>query len=225
MSDARSSTGSDGDDDASSRQPASDVAARAMSCRDWMDALQSEDPERRDQAAGEIVRRYEPEIRRFIRFRLTSPHLRRIVESTDISQSVFRRFFVHVQKGEVSVGSSDDVRRLLLTMARNRLTDAARHENAEKRQGRRLVGDSSATLATLAAAIDTPSMNVSADELMTLVRSQLDERETELIFARLGGASWSELGEQAEASPDAVRKQVSRAIERVANRLSDSDET
>ena len=36
-----------------------------------------------DQAASDLVRLYEPEVRRFIHFRLTTPALRRFVDSLD----------------------------------------------------------------------------------------------------------------------------------------------
>ena len=42
-----------------------------------------------DGAASELLLNYEPEIRREIRMRLTNPKLRRIVDSMDISQSVW----------------------------------------------------------------------------------------------------------------------------------------
>lgn len=45
-------------------------------------------------AAAEIVRQYEPEIRREVRVRLHDPRLRRVLDSMDISQSVLGSFFV-----------------------------------------------------------------------------------------------------------------------------------
>ncbi|MBI3466204.1 MAG: hypothetical protein HY000_24585 [Planctomycetes bacterium] len=44
-----------------------------------------------EDAATELVRQYEPEIRREVRMRLTDPRLRRGIESVDICQSVFRK--------------------------------------------------------------------------------------------------------------------------------------
>jgi len=45
-------------------------------------------------AAEELVRAYEPEVRRAIRVRLTDARLRRLVDSVDICQSVLAGFFV-----------------------------------------------------------------------------------------------------------------------------------
>ncbi|MSQ97385.1 MAG: hypothetical protein EXR98_22920 [Gemmataceae bacterium] len=45
------------------------------------------------QAAAWLVQHFEPELRRFIRVRLTDPFLRRLVDSSDICQSVLAIFF------------------------------------------------------------------------------------------------------------------------------------
>ena len=55
-----------------------------------------------EQAATELVQRYEPELRRFVRFRLTNGRLRRHVDSVDICQSVLGRFFVGLFAGRSS---------------------------------------------------------------------------------------------------------------------------
>jgi hypothetical protein len=47
-----------------------------------------------EQAAADLIRAYEPERRRFIRFRLTDPDLHRFLDSPDVCQSVLASFFV-----------------------------------------------------------------------------------------------------------------------------------
>ena len=69
------------------------------------------------QAASELLRYYEPEIRRDIRLRLTSAKLRRVVDSMDISQSVFGNFFVRAAHGEFEFEHPNQLLRLLSTMA------------------------------------------------------------------------------------------------------------
>ena len=172
-----------------------------------------------DEAAAErIVARYEPEIRRFVRFRLTSPHLRRVVESVDISQSVFRRFFVDVRDRGAAPHTPDDLKRLLLTIAKNRLTDHVRHEQAAKRDARRLA-DGSAALAGVADAVEAPEERVAREEALEAVRGQMSGEEFDLVNERLAGASWASLAAGRGSTADAVRKQVGRIFERVAERL------
>lgn len=55
------------------------------------------------EAATTLVRQYEPELRRFIRYRLSDMRLRRFVDSVDVSQSVFARFFVCLAEGRIDL--------------------------------------------------------------------------------------------------------------------------
>ena len=48
----------------------------------------------------ELVRLYEPEVRRIIRTRLTDLHLRPLLDSQDICQSVLGNFFVRAATGQ-----------------------------------------------------------------------------------------------------------------------------
>ncbi len=52
------------------------------------------------QAAVDLVRLYEPVIRRAIRFRLSSAGLRSTLDSMDICQSVLGNFFVRAASGQ-----------------------------------------------------------------------------------------------------------------------------
>jgi hypothetical protein len=51
-------------------------------------------------AAAELVRWYEPAIRRAVRLHLRDPRLRRILDSVDICQSVLGNFFVRAALGQ-----------------------------------------------------------------------------------------------------------------------------
>src|SRR6516164_3751579 len=76
-------------------------------------------------AAAEVVRRYEPEIRRAVRVRLTDPGLRRVLDSMDICQSVLGNFFVRAAAGQFDLDRPEQLIKLLARMARNRLTNEA----------------------------------------------------------------------------------------------------
>src|SRR5262245_65121852 len=85
-----------------------------------------------EQAATELVRQYEPEIRREVRLRLTDPGLRRVIDLVDICQSVLGNFFARAALGQFDLGEPRQLLALLVKMARNRLTDWARRQNAER---------------------------------------------------------------------------------------------
>ncbi len=68
-----------------------------------------------EQAANDLVRIYEPQIRRIIRIRLTTRSLRRQMDSTDICQSVMGDFFVRVAMGQFNLERPAQLVRLLAT--------------------------------------------------------------------------------------------------------------
>src|SRR4051794_19043507 len=76
-------------------------------------------------AASELVRRYEPAIRRVVRVHLRDPRLRRVLDSMDVCQSVLATFFVRAKLGQYDLETPDDLLRLLATIARNKVTNEA----------------------------------------------------------------------------------------------------
>src|SRR4051812_3091503 len=85
-----------------------------------------------EQAASELVRQYEPLIRREIRLRLTDPTVTRVHDDEDVCQSVLASFFVRATLGQYDLNDPNQLRLLLLSMARNKLSHAARRQHAQK---------------------------------------------------------------------------------------------
>ncbi len=78
-----------------------------------------------DTAAEELVRRYEPLIRREVRLRIEDDRLNRAFDSIDVSQSVLASFFVRAAVGQYDLDRPDQLTRLLVAMARNKLASRA----------------------------------------------------------------------------------------------------
>jgi DNA-directed RNA polymerase specialized sigma24 family protein len=176
-----------------------------------------------DAAAAEIVRLYEPEVRRFIRFRLSSPSLRRMIDSLDICQSVLANFFVRITNGEMLPCDSRSLQALLLTMARNRLLDHVRFNRASKRDVRR----TAAGMEGLEFVTDpgkSPSNEVIAEELVRAIRAQLAPEDLQLVEARFSGRDWNSLTADFGGTPESLRKRVSRAMDNAAKSLGFVDE-
>src|SRR4051812_987781 len=91
-------------------------------------------------ALEELVARYAPVIKLEARMRLRSPHLRAVLDSMDICQSVLKSFFLRAAAGQFSIDRPEDLRKLLVQMACNKSLEAARREYAQKRDARRSVG-------------------------------------------------------------------------------------
>src|SRR6516165_5304435 len=79
-----------------------------------------------EQAAVELLRRYEPAIRRTVRQRLRDSQLRRVLDSMHISQAVLASFFVNVALSRYALERPADLLQLLTSMAHPKLTAEAR---------------------------------------------------------------------------------------------------
>src|SRR5262245_63603750 len=109
-----------------------------------------------EQAAADLVRQYEPFIRREVRFRLRDRRLSRVLDSMDICQSVLASFFVRTAAGQYDLERPEDLLRLLVGMARNKLASQARQHYRECRDLRRLDADGAEALGEVGAADPTP---------------------------------------------------------------------
>src|SRR5437588_8454852 len=90
-----------------------------------------------ESAAAELVRRYEPAIRRVVRVHLRDPRLRRVLDSVDVCQSVLASFFVRANLGQFELDTPDHLLRLLATIARNKVTNQVNKHQADRRDYRR----------------------------------------------------------------------------------------
>ncbi|MEM7455171.1 MAG: ECF-type sigma factor [Planctomycetota bacterium] len=177
-----------------------------------------------EEAAFELVRAFEPEIRRDVRLRLTDRRLRRTLDSTDICQSVFSNFFVRAAMGEFEFDRPVQLLRLLSTMARNKVIDRHRYEKVRRpADGRQMVPIDDFPM-ELPQNDGTPSQIVEGRDLLEKIESRLTREEQEISALRRSGASWKEIASELGQSGEALRKQLARAIERVFSELGLDDE-
>ena len=175
-----------------------------------------------EQAAASLVRRYEPEIRREVRFLLRDPFLRRSFDSMDICQSVMGSFFLRAALGEYDLNEPQDLVRLLISMTRNKVVDATRRQRAQRRDHRRATSLETVDLATKA---PSPSEIVEERELLALFRDRLSPEERQLADLRAAGREWAEIARELGGSAEARRKQLTRAISRVSQELGLEDDS
>ena len=172
-------------------------------------------------AALELVREYEPEIRREVRMRLTDPKLRRTVDSMDICQSVLGNFFVRAALGQFDLVRPEQLVRLLVTMARNKVIDRHRRERARSDGERKpqVAPTTNIDRHELADPGPSPSSIVAGKELLNEVRQRMTDEERQLADARQGGRTWDQVAEASGASPEALRKRLARAFDRIVAEL------
>ncbi|HKB35236.1 MAG TPA: hypothetical protein VKD72_02215, partial [Gemmataceae bacterium] len=161
----------------------------------------------------------EPEVRRAVRVRLTDPRLRRVLDSADVCQSVLANFFVRVSAGEFDLDRPEQLLHLLLAMARNKLLDKARRQQARRRDQRRVEVGANAALDGLQGGEPDPVRVVAGQDLLATVRGLLSDEERYLADQRALGREWADIAGEQGARPDALRKKLSRALDRVTARL------
>jgi RNA polymerase sigma-70 factor (ECF subfamily) len=169
-------------------------------------------------AAAELVRLYEPELRRAVRVKLTDPRLRRVLDSLDVCQSVLGNFFVRAAAGQFELDSPRQLLGLLVTMARNKVLDHARRQQAGRRDQRRVAGDPEA-LEAVADPAPSPSQVLVGRELLERVRAGLSAEERDLADQRAAGRDWAVIAAEHGGSPEALRKKLARALDRVARQI------
>ncbi len=170
------------------------------------------------QAAQDLVRQFESEIRRTIRIKLADSRVHRLLDSVDICQSVLANFFVRTAAGQFDFQEPRDVLKLLVTMARNKLLDKVREQQAGRRDQRR-VADGESNLEAVSDGQATPSRVMAGRELLEQVQRQLSPDERELMELRAHGKAWNEIAAERGESAEALRKKLTRAMNRVSEAL------
>ncbi len=179
--------------------------------QEWMQRVRAGD----EQAAALIVEHFAPELRRVVRLRLTDPFLRRLVDSSDICQSVLANFFLRAALGQFELSEPRNLFNLLVTMARNKVLNLARDRKKEK-TARQMAHDP-APLEQAPARETEPAADYR--ELLAKARGLLTPEETQLAEDRLAGKSWQDIALDRSETPDKCRKQYRRALDRVALQL------
>jgi RNA polymerase sigma factor (sigma-70 family) len=170
-------------------------------------------------AAEELVRQYEPLIRREVRSRIEDDRLNRVFDSMDVCQSVLGSFFVRVATGAFELDRPEQLVKLLVTMARNKLASKARHEHRERRDSRRVASTEQEILEQVTDARASPFDVMSGQELIEKFRSALTSEEQQIANLRSQGLSWSDVVKKLGGTVAGRRMQLFRGIERVEKGL------
>jgi RNA polymerase sigma-70 factor (ECF subfamily) len=168
-------------------------------------------------AATELVRRYEPLIRTRVRvwLRLNQPGLIGEVESVDICQSVLCSFFVRAAAGQFDLETPEQLAGLLVRMARHKLLDKVRHRHAGRRDVRRHERVGVGPDEPVARQADPQRLLIGC-ELLAQVRGRLADEERRVADLRGEGHTWAEVAAAMGSTPEGRRKQLARALDRVA---------
>jgi RNA polymerase sigma-70 factor (ECF subfamily) len=169
-------------------------------------------------AAAELVRLYEPAIRLEVRRRLHDPSLTPLLGSMDVCQSVLASFFVRAAVGQFDLEDSGQLLGLLIAMTRNKLAGHVRRQHRQRRDSRRRADHGEERLAECAGG-PPPDRVVAGRELLEQVRQALSAEERQLADLRAEGLTWPEVAARVGGEAQARRRQLSRALDRVAAQL------
>jgi RNA polymerase sigma factor (sigma-70 family) len=167
-------------------------------------------------AAEELVRYFEPIVRREIRIRMVDSRVSRIYDSVDFTQAVMASFFLRA--GDYELNGPQDLVRLLTAMARNKLASSARKLLSHKRDGQRKEM-SEPMLEQIADNTQSPSAVVGMMELVAEAKKRLSTEERQLADLRQMGKSWDDIAQELGGTPQGRRMQLARAFERVTESL------
>ncbi len=188
--------------------------SEALSFQELLQRVRAGDQE----AARELVQRYEPAIRRAVRFRLADSRLARLLDSMDICQSVLASFFMRASAGQYDIENPQQLLRLLVAMARNKLAVQARVQQRQRRDYRR-VQATPLDEGQFATNEPSPCQQVAGQELLHMAEQLLSAEERQLVELRKEGLEWNAIAEQLGSTPEALRKKLARAMDRVAQQL------
>jgi RNA polymerase sigma-70 factor (ECF subfamily) len=190
-----------------------------MSPDDSFVALMARVRAKDEQAAADLIRLYEPAVRRVVRIQMRDPRLRRTFDSMDICQSIFGSFFIRVSLGQFELSTPDDLRKLLVVMARNKVIAHARRPHVNRQKELQPDSGDSGAVGGPVSPEPGPSRQAEARDLLEQVRSRLTEEERWLSDQRAQGRPWSEIAAERNGSLEALRKKLERALDRVSQEL------
>ena len=174
-------------------------------------------------AAAELLRRYEPYIRREVRFRLRDRRLNRLFDSQDICQLVLASFFVRAAAGQYDLDEPRQLVALLVRMAQNKLAGQARFHRRQQRDAGQAAGLDPAAGQVIAAE-PGPEQVAAGRDLLAALRDRLTPEERAVADRRGAGQGWAEIAAELGGTADGRRMQLKRALDRVAPELGLDDD-
>jgi len=172
------------------------------------------DPE----AVQTFLARFEPQVRREIRIRLTDPLILVAHSESDVCQSIVIDFLVRLRAGQYDFNNSDEVVRFLVTATTHKVRNVGRKERAARRTVRRRDPDADVQLAVPDREA-SPSSIVATRELFEQVLENLPPDDRYLAVQRGQGKTWKELAEELHEKEDTLRRRLQRSLDRVLMRL------
>jgi RNA polymerase sigma factor (sigma-70 family) len=169
-------------------------------------------------AVASLIKGYASHIRRAARLRMRDPKLRVALDSSDICQSVFASFFARLALGQYDLERPGQLIRLLESMVRNKVATEARRLQVRRRE---LLSPSQllAGQIDLADGQNGPSGLVDELDLIQAFHARMTAEERLISDRRAEGMAWDDIAVETGKHPDALRKRLTRALDRISRLL------
>jgi DNA-directed RNA polymerase specialized sigma24 family protein len=174
-------------------------------------ALRGGDP----RSVEELLRQFDPYLRRVIRLRLMSGRLSHAVDTTDILQSLLKDFLTQREKETLLPGAPGGLCAYLAAAVRNKVRGKLRKE---RRYAGRLPADWERV-----GPDPSPAEQAESRDLCQLVRGRLSTENRLLFDLKAQGLTWTQIAEKVSGQPDALRVGLSRAIAKILRELEDEE--
>ena len=149
--------------------------------------------------------------------RQTSPELGRRLDPEDIVQTVFRTFFRRVALGSYDVPDGEEIWKLLLVIALNKIRDAAMHHRAAKRDVRRTSSGEANEIAIRGAAGKDEAALVVLRMVVDGVLEDLPQSHRRMIELRLEGHEIADIALDLGRS----KRSIERVLQNFRQRMSE----
>ncbi len=184
--------------------------------RVFLSRIQSGD----EDAARELLLRYEPEVRLVVRRQLPRL-LRSRFDSLDFLQSVWGSFFRRVREGGAEFEDSRHLVAFLARAAKNKVIDEYRRAASQKQDMHReeSLWSEGDRPRDLAAGGDTPSQVAEAHEVFGRLRELVPEERRNVLELKAQGLSSREIGERLGVSERTVQRVIEELRRRAETEL------
>jgi DNA-directed RNA polymerase specialized sigma24 family protein len=166
-------------------------------------------------AVEQLLRQLDPILRRIIRLRLTDGRLRRLMDTTDIVQSLLKNFLYQSENDHPAAPGSDGLCAYLAAAVHHKICTKTRKE-------RRHAGSLPDGWEPLSPE-PPPAQHVEGQDFRQEVRGRLPEPARRLFDLKVQGFTWAEVAEQAGGHPDALRMRLRRAVATALGELGHED--
>ncbi|HKM52489.1 MAG TPA: sigma-70 family RNA polymerase sigma factor [Isosphaeraceae bacterium] len=162
-----------------------------------------------EEAARELLRRYEDKVRLVVRRQLPKL-LRSRFDSLDFLQSVWGSFFHRVRTGPTDIEDEPNLVAFLAWAARNKVFDEYRRASSKKHDVRReeSLSDGKDGSRDLPAAVETASQAAQARETLERLRELVPEDRRRVLELKIEGYSCREIGARLGLSERTVQRVI-----------------